>query len=287
MMKKTSARRVAKPPRPLYPEEAIEQIGQRKALVDAKNLKVDLNVLVAANGRPEVTLNKVGMKGGEVQPDGVGKKQAEPYELRLSIANAALGTHVLPPKVKVREFDHHEDILKAQRRFPEFDGYLPDHLPMRVTPKRLPEKLRVPRRIQLEGALVDKSERPHMATTVFGTDDRYTFNDTAFPWCTVGKVETPGGWGSGAMVGPRHLLTCSHAIQWNSDGSAGWVKFTPSYYDGSAPFGFAWGTSIYWEGQKVYGPSISRSEGQHDYVCVVLNNRIGELTGWMGSTQLV
>jgi V8-like Glu-specific endopeptidase len=122
-----------------------------------------------------------------------------------------------------------------------------------------------------------------MATTIFGPDNRYTFNDTAFPWCTVGRVETPGGSASGTMVGPRHLLTCSHAIQWNSDGSAGWVKFTPSYFDGSAPFGVAWGTMIYWEGQKVFGPSISRSEGQHDYVCVVLNTRMGNLTGWMGS----
>ena len=282
MARKKTAKRAVKPPRPLYPEEAIERIGQREALVDAKDVKVDFNILVGAYGEPKIELDSVALKGGDVQGPN-DDKRAKGYELRLSIANAALGTHVLPPQVKVREFDHHEDIRKAQRRFPEFDGYLPDHLPMRVMPKRLPERLKVPRRIQVEGAIADKSERPHMATTIFGTDDRYTFNDTAFPWCTVGKVETPGGSASGAMVGPRHVLTCSHAIQWNADGSAGWVKFTPSYFDGSAPFGVAWGTWIYWEGQKVYGPSISRSEGQHDYVCVVLNNRIGDLTGWMGS----
>jgi V8-like Glu-specific endopeptidase len=79
------------------------------------------------------------------------------------------------------------------------------------------------------------------------------------------------------------MLTCSHAIQWNADGTAGWVKFTPSYFDGSAPFGVAWGSWVYWEGLKVVGPSIDRDEGQHDYVVVVFDSRIGDLTGWMGS----
>jgi hypothetical protein len=40
--------------------------------------------------------------------------------------------------------------------------------------------------------------------------DRYLFIDTAFPWCTTGRVDTPGGQASGAMVGPRHVLTCGH-----------------------------------------------------------------------------
>ena len=56
-----------------------------------------------------------------------------------------------------------------------------------------------------------------------------------------------------------------------------------AYFDGSTPFGVAWGIRVYWEGQKVYGPTIDRDEGQHDYVCVVLDRNIGNLTGWMGS----
>jgi V8-like Glu-specific endopeptidase len=132
-------------------------------------------------------------------------------------------------------------------------------------------------------SLPDRPKDVHRATTVFTPDDRYIFNDTAFPWCTTGRVDTPGGQASGVMVGPRHMLTCSHAIQWNADGTAGWVKFTPSYFDGSAPFGVAWGTMIYWEELKVFGPTVDRTEGQHDYVAVVLNTRIGDLTGWMGS----
>jgi hypothetical protein len=39
----------------------------------------------------------------------------------------------------------------------------------------------------------------------------------------------------------------AHCINWTS-GGAGWIKFTPSYYNGDAPFGIAWGTRvIYWQ----------------------------------------
>lgn len=273
----------SKPSAPLYLEEAVEKIGSREPLAKAKDLEVDLNLFVGAFGEPDIELEYSPLKGAWVgSPEGA--QRARGYDLKVSLKNVAIGTHVLPPPIPTRQFEHHRDIREAQAAYPDFDGMLPDHLPLRVLPRRLSRELMVPRRAQgVEEAVPDPRERAHMATTIFAPDQRYTFNDTAFPWCTVGKVETPGGSASGAMVGPRHLLTCSHAIQWNADGTAGWVKFTPSYFDGSAPFGVAWGTMVYWEGVKVYGPTINRTEGQHDYVCVVLNRRMGDLTGWMGS----
>lgn len=283
MAVKKIVKNAAKPSAPLYLEEAVEKIGSREPIAEAKDLRVDLNLLVGSFGEPDVELELAPLKGARVECASGDSDKGRGYEIKLSLRNMALGTHVLPPPIKTREFEPRRDIREAQREFPEFDGLLPDHQPMRVMPRRLPRDLKVPRRIQSEKAVSDQGERPHWATTIFAPDQRYTFNDTAFPWCTVGKVETPGGSASGAMVGPRHMLTCSHAIQWNADGTAGWVKFTPSYFDGSAPFGVAWGTMIYWEGLKVFGPTINRSEGQHDYVCVVLNTRMGDLTGWMGS----
>jgi V8-like Glu-specific endopeptidase len=272
-----------KPPAPLYLQEAIEKISAREPLAAPKDTRLNFNLLVGATDEPDADVELLPLKGGRVQPGTDKSYKARGYELKISLATAALGVHVLPPPIEAREFEHQRDIREAQKEFPEFDGNLPDHLPLRILPRRLAAEWKVPPRIQSEKLLSDLGERPHNATTIFAPDQRYTFNDTAFPWCTVGKIETPGGSASGAMVGPRHVLTCSHAIQWNSDGTAGWVKFTPAYFDGSAPFGVAWGTMVYWEGRKVYGPTISRSEGQHDYVCVVLNNRIGDLTGWMGS----
>ena len=75
---------------------------------------------------------------------------------------------------------------------------------------------------------------PRIATTIFGADNRRAFRDTAYPWSTIGLVQTNRGSGSGVMIGPRHLLTVSHVIDWTAPPGfvADWVRFTPSYYDG-------------------------------------------------------
>jgi V8-like Glu-specific endopeptidase len=271
--------------RPLFSEELAEQLPNRPAVRTPEGHAIELDLAVSVAGEPEIEVERFPVDGGYLS--GRAKEELRrttPWQLRVRVANAALGVHTVPPRVEIVEFEPDHDIVQAQRVGAELDGNLPDHLPLRTSPLRLPSHLQVPRRMATDLSRARRDdESPHTATTIFSPDDRYLFNDTAYPWCTVGRVDTPGGTASGTMVGPRHLLTCSHAIQWNSDNTAGWVKFTPSYFDGSTPFGVAWGTRVYWQGQKVYGPSISRSEGQHDYVCVVLDRRIGDLTGWMGS----
>lgn len=259
-------------PTPLYPDELVAQLKPREPLRSAVEMPLELSFVVASDVLPQMntSVSVIEQKNGNL------------YEVKLSVRGAMLGKHALRPPIEIREFTSETDIRERQRACPGCDGYLPDHLPLRLTPDRLPSILKVPRRIR-SFELPDREGGLHQATTIFPPDNRYTFNDTAFPWCTVGRVDTPGGSASGVMVGPRHLLTCSHAIQWLPGNTAGWVKFTPAYFDGSAPFGVAWGTMIYWEELKVFGPSINRSEGQHDYVAVVLDRRIGDLTGWMGS----
>ncbi|HLO36060.1 MAG TPA: hypothetical protein VK194_08255 [Candidatus Deferrimicrobium sp.] len=285
-----SAKRAAKrssdrrPDRPLLPEELAAELEPRDAIAEPKDAIVELDLAVAAGRDVDVALEREVLEGAFVSGrDRTELERATPWQLRLAIRNAALGVHVYPPRAEIIEVESERD-EPASNQLAEFEGFLPDHLPLRLAPRKLPEELRVPRRILAPG-VADRGaqDRPYFATTIFGPDNRYIFNDTSYPWCTVGRVDTPGGTGSGTMVGPRHLLTCSHAIQWNPDNTAGWVKFTPSYFDGSAPFGIAWGIRIYWEGTKVYGPTIDRDEGQHDYVCVVLDRTIGNLTGWMGS----
>ena len=159
------------------------------------------------------------------------------------------------------------------------DGYLPDHLPLRPQPTRVERRLRVRPRQNL----FEKRRRGvKYTTTVFKPENRYTFDDTAFPWCTVGRVDTAGGTSSGVMVGPRHMLTVSHGISWNGDGTAGWVQFRPSYFSGDAPFGEAWG--IHWFAyQQVTPPTIDGNEGLEDYCVIVLDRRMGDTVGWMGS----
>lgn len=121
-----------------------------------------------------------------------------------------------------------------------------------------------------------------VSRTIFGIDDRFLFHDTSFPWRTTGKVRTAGGWGSGTMIGRRHVLTASHVVNWDRDaaGDIGWVTFTPGYYDGRGPWGeLAVDEVLAWD--EVSG-SLSDQETAFDYVVLVLRDAIGDTTGFAG-----
>jgi V8-like Glu-specific endopeptidase len=158
-------------------------------------------------------------------------------------------------------------------------GYIPEHVDVDFTPKLEPRHLRRPKFIE-RGDFLSSTEVG--AKTIFGADNRRVFYSTAYPWRCNGKVETPIGSGSGVMIGPRHLLTCSHVIDWRPNNTTGWLKFTPMYYNGSAPYGSAWAIRTYYK-VKVSGPTIDSNEAKFDYVVVVLDRTMGNATGWMGS----
>jgi len=118
---------------------------------------------------------------------------------------------------------------------------------------------------------------------VFLPDDRSVIYDTSFPWRTCGRVATPGGWGSGVMIGPRHMMTASHVVPWLADGGSDWITFTPMQYDTSTPFSSAYAIRVY-QWQRVNGADgIQSNEAAFDYVVVVLSSNLGDSTGWMGS----
>jgi V8-like Glu-specific endopeptidase len=200
--------------------------------------------------------------------------------VRIALRGARIGERFLRPAIRGTVLRRPSARARRTREEPmELSGYLPEHLPFKPVPPRLPRRLRV--RPHLTPAEARRRGLKY-TTTVFNPENRYTFNDTAFPWCTVGRVDTPGGTGSGVMVGPRHMLTVSHGISWNGDGTAGWVQFRPSYFSGDAPFGETWG--IHWYAyQQVTPPTIDGNEGLEDYCLIVLDRRMGDVVGWMGS----
>ena len=121
------------------------------------------------------------------------------------------------------------------------------------------------------------------AETIFGTDDRFIFQDTNYPWRTTGKVRTAGGFGTGTMIGRRHVLTASHVINWTRDssGNIGWVTFTPGYYDGRGPWGELAVTEVLW---WVQNPgSLTDQQTAFDYVVLVLRDPIGDTIGFAGT----
>lgn len=167
--------------------------------------------------------------------------------------------------------------VKERSEVTETDHYYPTHADFEFLAKLEPKKDRKPKFIERDEFLSNGGEK-----TIFGPDQRKVYYSTAYPWRCVGKVESPLGSGSGVMIGPRHLLTCSHIIDWQPNNTTGWLKFTPMYYNGSAPYGSAWGTLTYYK-YKVAGPTIDGTEVQYDYTVIVLDRPIGNSTGWLGS----
>lgn len=283
-LEECGTREAAPDDRPMFIEELVEKVRARPALkkIDSEQLPIYIEFMVAAATQPRVEVFQDDLPGAQIHRDGERDADVNAYRVRLRIANQMAGALIEPPNVKIERFIDDHDPTEANGLDLGFDAMAPDHLPIRPLPRRV-EALDLALRRRLGDEKVRDEERIYEATTIFGADNRYTFRDTAYPWSTAGRVTSALGAASGVMVGPRHLLTCSHVVQWLPGNTAGWIRFAPSYYDGAEPFGVAWGTRIFWEGQKVFGPTISRDEAQHDYVCVVLDRRIGDITGWMGS----
>ena len=274
---------------PLTEAQVRSRLRPRAARKSATNLSVGFDLMVASPTSPKVTHQAKVERSAQAlrakAPFLKGAKRVKGMGVQVRIKATELGTRVFRPSIRgalvplPRETSATRATDKAGGG-PQFDGFLPAHLPFNPIPPQLDRALRVRKYL---GELPKRTQKNRYAlTTIFSPDNRYTFSDTSFPWCTIGRVDTGGGLASGVLIGPRHLLTVSHAMVWGSNNTVGWVRFRPSYFDGNAPFGEAWATRWY-AYKKVYGPTINRSEGRQDYVVLVLDRRMGDVCGWMGS----
>ncbi len=154
----------------------------------------------------------------------------------------------------------------------EIEGHVPDQMKITGLPRRAPLT-------KLQKAKSTKNRK--MGGTIFGNDDRYLFNDRSFPWRTTGLIRTAGGRCSGTTIGRRLVLTASHCINWSSSGgSAGWITFSPGYYDGWAPWGEISATQvIYWN--QAPG-SLTDRETAFDYAVLVMEDPVGDMVGYPG-----
>lgn len=198
------------------------------------------------------------------------------WEVIVDIEGVRPGARAQPPPLRGEASRIGRRRISEAQLAEQLTGYVPPHLGFNATPL---QPLKSVKRIR--PPVADR----RVATTVFGSDNRRAFQDTSYPWSTVGLVQTNRGSGSGVMIGPRHLLTVSHVIDWTApEGfAADWVRFTPSFFDGDAPFGEAYGTHVYWYVQEDGDGFISGNEGDFDYAVVVLDRRLGQTTGWMGA----
>jgi V8-like Glu-specific endopeptidase len=258
-------------PSPIHSSEVKKQVPARKPTEPLLATELDMSIFLPTTGAPKL------------EALGRGKMKAQGgSEVVMRVANFTPGKYVFPPQTEVRTLERLGN-RTANAKPLQTDAMAPAHLEVRPTgPRRLSAAMRTPPFMAAQLTRQGEKQGGNQATTIFAPDQRAVFQDTSYPWGCCGRVDSPNGFGSGVMVGPRHLLTASHMIQWGSNNTAGWVEFRPGFFDGAAPFGTAWGTLIYSK-DKVSGPTIDWFEGMFDYVCVVLNWPIGNLCGWHGA----
>jgi V8-like Glu-specific endopeptidase len=155
---------------------------------------------------------------------------------------------------------------------------------VRVTAPSLPKTQDIsafPAGVRRRPMRLRAGSRPVTPLFIFPPDNRRAFTDTTYPWRACGRVVTPAGHGSGAIVGPRHILTASHVIDWTvTNGTIGWLRFEPDFNNGNVfQPSFAQITYSY--------EKISQVQGEYDvaedYVVCVMDRRIGDELGWLGT----
>lgn len=112
----------------------------------------------------------------------------------------------------------------VELRTENLEGFRPEHLAFRALPLRLRKDVAMVPHFQNRAEGGDNFGMPG---TVFPPDTRKVFSDKVFPFSTCGRIQTRFGWGSGVMVGPRHMATANHVINWGTGYTADYLKFAP------------------------------------------------------------
>ncbi len=193
------------------------------------------------------------------------QEEAVVFETSIQVGRA-----LRPPELRSEMLNAATMGLVTEEDEAKTAGFIPGHLGLSYRPQVIEE-------VRLR-ALREGHDIPN---SVFAPDTRSVFQDTSFPWSTAGRVETSMGSCTGTMIGRRLMVTGSHCIEWTGTG-AGWIKFTPAYYNGTAPFGVAWGQTVISWLQADGSDGLSDQETAFDYVVVVLDRNIGDLTGYVG-----
>jgi V8-like Glu-specific endopeptidase len=112
---------------------------------------------------------------------------------------------------------------------------------------------------------------------VFPPDRRFVYFDQNYPWRCVGRIVVPGGIGSGVLVGPRHVLTASHVMNW----SALAAQFTANQFDSSNMDSSS--ATFVWHYDKI--SDVNSDTVEQDYVVLVRGTPLGETLGWLGARE--
>ncbi|MDX3924694.1 MAG: trypsin-like serine protease [Shinella sp.] len=109
---------------------------------------------------------------------------------------------------------------------------------------------------------------------IFHPDGRNLYDDRTFPWRCVCQVTSGTKTGCGVLIGPRHVLTASHVIDWNASGDS--VRLL----QGGTLIGTASSTdALAYE----FISDVTYTNADDDYAILVLNARLGDGLGMLGA----
>ncbi|MCX7860127.1 trypsin-like serine peptidase [Chloroflexus sp.] len=118
-----------------------------------------------------------------------------------------------------------------------------------------------------------------------GEDSRIILTPaTKWPWRAIAQFSNGC---TGTLVGPRHMITAAHCI--NQFGTTNWNSFTiwPGREGNTFPFGSSTipgqpGQTAWYFTHPQWRNSNTDNPGQWDWGFIVIPDRLGDTTGWMG-----
>lgn len=194
---------------------------------------------------------------------------SDTYRVKIEVSGEDTRPRIPYERIAVSELNR--DTLEQFRHVRELTGSRPGYAPASFIPELSKFDAKHAKRLR------KGEDRP---TNIFGNDDRYVYSDSTFPWRTVGRVSTANGVCSGCTIGPRLVLTASHCIDWIDGGGAGWVNFSPAYYNGNGSWGEFNATRVISWNRAEGG--LSDFETAFDYVVLVMDDRVGDMVGYPG-----
>lgn len=196
-----------------------------------------------------------------------GRGKAARWEVELTVGGRELHP-VAPPALNVRHIPV-KDLARV--RVGDLKASIPKYDARKVAVR--PRGRAVPKRFKMRFG-----DLQYDPTTIFAPDGRRAFYDTNYPWRCVVRVVTPNGWsGSGVLIGPRHVLTASHCVDWTPGWLSVFVMYSDTEYLASA--NGTWAYSV----TRVSSGAYSSGVADEDFAVIVLDQPIGLTYGWLGS----